>query len=142
MGIALRHARFNLLRITNMKIAFLAFASAVVLCSTVVHAAQPETNRTGAVYAVVHVDIEPPELQQALPALRAFEVQAKHDPSVVSFDVLEQTGAENHFTLVEVLRSQADYDAFISRAYVRTFRDTVQPFLGGPFDERLHHVMQ
>jgi quinol monooxygenase YgiN len=123
-----------------MKFAF--FAVTAALCINAAYATQVATPASSAVYAVVHVDIEPPKVKEALPALRAFEQQAKHDPAVASIDVLQQSGAENHFTLVEVLHSQADYDAFVSRDYVRTLRDTLQPLLGGPFDERVHHVMQ
>ncbi|MBN3853387.1 hypothetical protein G3N59_08370 [Paraburkholderia sp. Ac-20340] len=123
-----------------MKFAFFAIAAA--LCVNAAHAAQVEAPASAAVYAVVHVDIEPPRVKEALPALHAFEARAKHDPAVASIDVLQQSGAENHFTLVEVLHSQADYDAFVSRDYVRALRNTLQPLLGGPFDERLHHVMQ
>lgn len=123
-----------------MKLVFFCVASA--LCVNAACATQVKASTSEAVYAVVHVDIEPPRLKDALPALRAFEEQARHDPAVVSIDVLEQSGAENHFTIVEVLHSQAAYDAFVSRPYARTLRDTIQPLLGGPFDERLHHVMQ
>ncbi len=129
--------------ITAMKFTVLAAASfaAVALFSNAASAAQSETLAADPVYAVVHVDIEPPKVPDALPALRAFEAQAKQDPAVASIDILQQTGAENHFTLVEVLKSKAAYDAFVSRPYVRTLRETLQPILGGPFDERLHHVM-
>ncbi|WP_310630957.1 antibiotic biosynthesis monooxygenase [Paraburkholderia sp.] len=113
----------------------------VAIYSNAACATQTDTPTSDAIYAVVHVDIEPPKVPEALPALRAFEAQAKQDPAVASIEVLQQTGAENHFTLVEVLKSKAAYDAFVSRPYVRSLRETLQPILGGPFDERLHHAM-
>jgi quinol monooxygenase YgiN len=119
-----------------------ALAAAMSLClmhAQTAHASLPDTH---AVYAVVHVDIEPLALKNALPYLREFETEAKRDPAVVDIDLLQQTGAENHFTIVEILHSQQAYDTFVSRPYVRTLRARLQPFLGGPFDERVHHVMQ
>ncbi|WP_321781789.1 putative quinol monooxygenase [Paraburkholderia sp. J94] len=121
--------------------AAISSVAAVAIYSNAACATQTGTHTSDAIYAVVHVDIEPPKVPEALPALRAFEAQAKQDPAVASIEVLQQIGAENHFTLVEVLKSKAAYDAFVSRPYVRSLRETLQPILGGPFDERLHHAM-
>ena len=90
------------------------------------------------IYAVSHVDIEPGQVTTALTLLRTFAYQARHDPDVVHLDVLEQTDAKNHFTLVEVLRSPAAYDRFVQQGYVKQMRIQLQPLLGSPCDERLH----
>lgn len=109
---------------------FSAFAVFVLFSA---HAAADES-----VYAVAHVDIEPPQFKAALTLLHRFAEQARQDPDVVRLDVLEQTDARNHFTLVEVLRSPAAYDRFVQHTYVKTLRTQLQPLLGSPFDERLH----
>ncbi|KAF1070823.1 MAG: hypothetical protein GAK45_00684 [Pseudomonas citronellolis] len=90
------------------------------------------------VYAIVHVDIAPSQVEQAIPLLRSFAEHARHDPAVLDLQVLQQTGADNHYTLVEVLRSPADYRHFVETDYAKALRTGLQPLLGSPFDERLH----
>ncbi|MDE1180964.1 antibiotic biosynthesis monooxygenase [Paraburkholderia sp.] len=93
-------------------------------------------------YAVVHVDIEPPQVKVALPLLASYAKHAAHDPAVLHIEILQQSGATNHFTLVEVMRSPAAYRQFVDEPYVRQMRTALQPLLGSPFDERLHSAVR
>jgi quinol monooxygenase YgiN len=90
------------------------------------------------VHAVLHIDINPSKAAQALPILRKFVTSASREPGVTSIELLKQEGGENHFTVIEVIRSRADYDNFIEAPSVRAMRAAIQPMLGSPFDERLH----
>jgi len=94
-----------------------------------------------ALYAVVHVDVEPKDLSAALPILTAYAQRAAIDPAVRHIDVLQQDGGTNHFTLVEDFRSHAAYQRFVAQSYVKEMRDSIQPMLGSPFDERLHSAV-
>ncbi|MGF6573534.1 quinol monooxygenase YgiN [Paraburkholderia sp. GAS333] len=126
----------------RMKIFLAASIVASVALSGAASAAEVAKSASPlAIYAVVHVDIEPKDLKTALPLLQSFEQQAAHDTAVVSIDVLQQMGAENHFTLLEKFSSAAGYDDFVSRPYVKALRSGLQPLLGGPFDERIHRAM-
>jgi quinol monooxygenase YgiN len=123
--------------------AYLAAAAAASMVLSVSAYATPTATSANrlAIYAVVHVDVEPKDVAVALPMLRSFEQQARHDSAVTSVEVLQQTGAENHFTLVEVFGSGDAYNDFVARPYVKALRTGLQPLLGGPFDERIHHAM-
>ncbi|MDR5733937.1 hypothetical protein QCE47_16575 [Caballeronia sp. LZ025] len=121
--------------------ALLALSACIAHASSVAPIEGPQREPNRAVYAVVHVDIDPDTLHAALPLLRSFLADAKKDGALANVDLLEQAGAENHFTLVEVLPSTQAYNAFVERHYVKTLRSRLQPLLGAPFDERLHHVM-
>lgn len=94
------------------------------------------------VYAIVHVDIEPNELPRALPLLKSYAQQAAKDPNVLHIDVLQQKDAGNHFTLVEVMRSDGAYRQVVQQPYAKAMRAELQPMLGSPFDERLHSSVQ
>lgn len=93
------------------------------------------------VHAVVHVDVEPSEVKNGVQMLKTFAKQAAQDSSVHHIEILQQTGAPNHFTILEVFESQAAYDKFVGEAYVKELRTRLQPILGGPFDERLHSLL-
>lgn len=92
-------------------------------------------------YVVVHLDVEPKALATALPFVQAYGRQALRDPRILHVDILQQTNAANHFTFVEVLRSEQAYRDFAEEPYVKAMRAGLQPYLGAPFDERYHQAM-
>jgi quinol monooxygenase YgiN len=55
--------------------------------------------------------------------------------------VLQQIGAPNHFTLVEGWADRGAFEAHEASAAARALRAKLQPILGSPFDERLHHAL-
>lgn len=126
---------------TVQRILGMTLATAGLLITGLQGADAREASPEAAVYAVVHVDIEPTNVNAALPLLQAFTEQARHDPSVRHIEVLQQTGAANHFTVIEVLQSTQAYQAFVQAPYVISMRSQLQPMLGSPFDERLHGLL-
>jgi quinol monooxygenase YgiN len=122
----------------NTQLIAAVIACAIVASGSNAHAA---ASNEDLVYVVVHVDIEPSQVKAAIPILRAFVRKAGDDPAVQRIDVLQQTGATNHFTLIEVFRSRSAYDGFVERPYVVDMRTRLQPYLGSPFDERLHKAV-
>lgn len=90
------------------------------------------------VFVIVHIDVFPQGTGETVKALQAFAWHARADKRCIRFQVLQQTGRPNHFTLVEEWANQAAYDADLSSPEAREFREKLQPFLGSPFDERLH----
>jgi quinol monooxygenase YgiN len=96
----------------------------------------------GAVYVVTHVDVAPTGLGQAEGILRKFAADSRKMPGCVRFELLQQSDRNNHFALVEVWQDQAAFDAFTAADQTRQFRTQIQPLLGSPFDERLHHLLR
>jgi quinol monooxygenase YgiN len=90
------------------------------------------------VHVVAHVDILPDGLAQAKQALSNYVAQARKDAGLADVRVLEQIDRPNHFTLLETFRSKAAYETHLAMPHVLAFRTVVQPYLGSPFDERLH----
>ncbi len=91
-----------------------------------------------------HVDIKPdaymPQAEEnAARLFRAETVATKQEPGLVSYVVLQETDATNHFTIVETWRDAKAYARHVGSDHTVKFRQDIQPFLGSPFDSRIHH---
>ena len=142
-----------------MRLTFCSLLLAATLTAACPGAAQADGGEQ-AVYIVTHVDIAPlppPSAagQPAVPAktmadvtadgeelLRQFAAESRGDPGCIRFDVLQEPLRRNHFTLIQVWRDENAFMAHESAAHTRATREKLQPILGGPFDQRLHHLLQ
>ena len=96
------------------------------------------------VTVVSHIDIipdayKPRSEETAGELLRRQAAETQHDAGLVSFVVLQQNGASNHFTIVETWRDSRSYEKHQGSHHTVEFRNEIQPYLGGPFDTRSHH---
>ena len=94
---------------------------------------------------VSHVDIIPdaymPQSEKnAAKLLRNQAAETQQDTGLISYVVLQQNGASNHFTIVETWRDSRSYEVHQGAGHTVKFRKDIQPFLGGPFDSREHHL--
>jgi quinol monooxygenase YgiN len=94
------------------------------------------------IFAIIHVDVGGRYADRCAALLRAYGADSLHERGAIRFDVLRQLGAPNHFTLVEEWADKSAYDAHVGSAHARQFRDRLQPWLGSPFDERLHSLLK
>ena len=92
-------------------------------------------------FVVTHVDLTPNFASEGSKLLQQFSAESRHDPGVVRFELLQDNARSNHFTLVEVWENSKAFEAHESAEHTKSFRDKLQPMLGSPFDERLHHMM-
>jgi quinol monooxygenase YgiN len=92
------------------------------------------------VVTVIHIDAMPQFTQDAATLLDQFKADSmKLDAGAKQFQVLQEIGHTNHFTLVETWSDSKTYEAHNIAAHTRAFRDAMQPMLGSPFDERTHN---
>ena len=70
--------------------------------------------------------------------LDGFRRNSLRDQGAKGFEVLQEIGHPNHFTLVEKWFDQKAYDEHNLAKHTRHFRDQLQPMLASPFDERIH----
>lgn len=103
--------------------------------------------KSAAITAVVHVDIIPDYAkahseESAAQVLRAEAAATQHDDGLVSYVVLQQNGADNHYTIVETWVSEAAYATHEGSLHTVKFRHDIQDYLGSPFDSRVHHRFQ
>lgn len=92
---------------------------------------------------VSHVDIKPdaymPQAEEnSWRLFRAETAATKQDTGLVSYVVLQEIGATNHFTIVETWHDEKDYEMHVGSKHTVNFRQDIQPFLGSPFDSRIH----
>jgi quinol monooxygenase YgiN len=120
----------------------LLIALMLVPSLAVFSAPQPAAEKS--VYVVTIIDVIPlPGGLGAVDALlRQFASDSRKDRGCVRIEVVRQQGRPNHYMILSVWNSQADFDAYTAAAHTRAFREKIQPSLGSPFDERLHEVLQ
>ena len=94
-------------------------------------------------YAVTHVDIAGAgsRLAEVTNLIKEFAADSQKDAGAVRFEVLQQEGHPNHFTIYEVWQSRRAFDAHLAAPHTKQFREKVQPILGSPFRERLHRLL-
>lgn len=99
-----------------------------------------------AVYAVTHVNTIPNSAPAGSPTaaqvLKQFAEATVKEPGCIRFEVLQQSDRANHFALVGVWKNQKAFDDHEGAAHTKTFREKIQPMMGSPFDERLHHLLK
>lgn len=92
-------------------------------------------------FVVTHVDLTPNNLAEGSKLLKQFAADSARDPGVIRFELLEDNGRGNHFTMVEVWENSKAFEAHEAAEHTKSFREKLQPMLGSPFDERLHHIV-
>jgi quinol monooxygenase YgiN len=95
-----------------------------------------------AVLTVTHVDVVPPGHIQVREMLKTLADGSRKDSGNLRFDVLQGV-RQNHFTVLEAWRDGRAYEAHLSAAHTKTFREELQPRAtdGAPYDERLYRLM-
>jgi quinol monooxygenase YgiN len=88
---------------------------------------------------VTHVDVIPPFTAAGRDLLKQFAVDSRKDAGAIRIEVLEELSRPNHSTVVEIWSGKKAYDDHLAVDHTRAFRAKLQPMLGSPFDERLHH---
>jgi quinol monooxygenase YgiN len=95
----------------------------------------------GAVYGVTHVDVIPPQRENAQTALKSLGDANRGASGNVRYEVQQQTNRPNHFTVFEVWRSRDAYEANSMSAHQREFRDKLGMWTGALYDERLYEIL-
>ena len=93
-------------------------------------------------HVITHVDTVPGPQNDGVGLLTRLAEASRKEPGNVRFDVLQQAMRANHFTIVETWAGQAALDAHAGAAHTKQYRDTLQPFSGGPLDERVYRAVQ
>jgi quinol monooxygenase YgiN len=95
----------------------------------------------GAVYAVTHVDVTPPNKDDCIAMLKKLADDARKEPSSVQFEAWQQNNRANHFTVTEIWKNRASVDGHISAGATKDFREKLGPMSGALYDERLYRSL-
>jgi quinol monooxygenase YgiN len=71
------------------------------------------------VYVLTHVDVFPAGKDQAVVLVKELAEAGRKDDGNLLFDVLQQDGRPNHFTLVEAWRDRKAFDASVMAAHTK-----------------------
>jgi quinol monooxygenase YgiN len=93
------------------------------------------------IYVVTHVDVPPPRKDECVVALKALLADSRKEAGAGRFEIFQQGNRPNHFSVVEIWKNQRAYDAHITAAHTRRFRDQLTPMSGALYDERLYRVL-
>lgn len=95
------------------------------------------------IYVVTHVDVVPEvPVANGIKLLQQYAADSRKENGAVRIEVYSQISRPNHFVVVEVWQSQQAFDAHEAAATTKQFRTQIQPMLGAPFDQRLHHILE
>ena len=127
----------------NRLMAIVLAAAAVGLGAGVyrLSAQQPAARPGGALYVATFVDVIPTNTAAATMAIERYVADSRKEGGNVRAEGMAQDGRANHLFIFEVWRDQAALDAHEASMTTRDFRTKLQPMLGAPFDQRVHHPL-
>ena len=94
------------------------------------------------VYVVTHVDIIPPQTAPGTKLVQQYVVDTRKDAGIVRVEAGAEIARVNHISIVEVWQDRKAYDEHLAAPHTRQFRQQIDPMLGSPYDERLHHSLE
>jgi quinol monooxygenase YgiN len=94
------------------------------------------------IYVVAHVDIIPPEAAAGTKLVQQYVTDTRKDKGIVRVEASAEIARGNHISIVEVWQNQKAFDEHVAAAHTRQFRQQIDPKLGSPYDERLHHSLE
>jgi quinol monooxygenase YgiN len=94
-----------------------------------------------AIYVVTHVDVPPPRKDECIVALKALVGDSRKEAGASRFEIFQQGNRPNHFSVVEIWKNQRAYDAHITAAHTKKFRDQLTPMSGALYDERQYRML-
>jgi len=99
-----------------------------------------QAGKPGEIAIVTHIDIIPTFLTQARPLILNFVTDSAKDAGVKEFILVSWLDITNHFQLIERFQNQRTFDLHLSAGHTIEFRDSLQPFIGAPYDERVYNT--
>jgi quinol monooxygenase YgiN len=88
----------------------------------------------GAIYVLSHVDVPGMYKDETSPRLQKLAEDGRK--TAERFEVWYQGNRTNHFTVVEVWKTEAAHQAHLAAAGTREFREWIGPKLGALYDDR------
>jgi quinol monooxygenase YgiN len=101
-----------------------------------------KTPPKGAVYAVTHIDVNPPNRVATDAILKQLVADSRKDAGNLGYEVWWQNLANlNHYGSVSLWRDRKSFESYERAAHTEAARKAVQPLLGALWDERLYRVL-
>jgi len=101
----------------------------------------PSQRPADAVHVLTHVDVVPSSKDGCMELLKAMSADTPKDAGYLRYDVLQQAGRPNHFTVVETWSGAEGLDGHAMAPHTRTFREKLAPMAGALYDERFYRAL-
>ena len=105
-------------------------------------AVAPGRTARGALFAVTHVDVIPPQKDNGVNAVKTLAEESRKHAGNLRHDVWQQTNRPNHFTVVESWGSRGAFDMHAVQPQTVEFRNKLATMTGALYDERLYRAMR
>ena len=131
-------------KVNSMRRLLLRMGAVLILasCGLAGQALAQEPGAHDRIYVVTHVDIIPPEAAAGTKLVQQYVADTRKDPGIVRVEASAEISRGNHISIVEVWQNQKAFDEHVTAAHTRQFRQQIDPKLGSPYDERLHHSLE
>ena len=93
-------------------------------------------------HVITHIDLFPAGTGTGITLLKQFAASTLKEKGCLRFEILQQEGRPNHFTVDAMWKDKSAFDAHDSAPYTKEFREKMQPLIGSPWDERLHQIIK
>jgi quinol monooxygenase YgiN len=100
------------------------------------------SEQEGSVTVVTHVDVVPPEKDNAVLALDRLARESRQHAGNLRFDVWQQTNRPNHLTVVEGWASRPALDEHAMASQTRAFRTSLSAMTGALYDDRWYAALR
>src|SRR5258708_7275831 len=110
------------------------------LCAAI-DVAPVQTTPAGAIYAITHVDVAPPNTDAGIALLKTVAGPSRKEGGNLAFNALQQTARKNHFEVVEIWGDQKAEDTHEGNSATKDYRGKVQPLLGAHYDRRWYRQL-
>jgi len=97
---------------------------------------------SAAVYVLTHLDVGPPNKDQAVEMLKTLAADSSKDPGNLRFDILQQDGRLNHLPIIEAWSSAGAQAAHTMAEHTRAYRAKLLTLQGALYDERLYKAIR
>lgn len=94
------------------------------------------------VYVVTHIDLTSNNTAPGLALMKQFAADTAKEKGCTRFEILQQDGRPNHFTVVAVWTDRKAFEEHDASPWTKQFREKIQPMIGSPWDERLHQLVK
>jgi len=101
-------------------------------------APSPASVGRGAIYAITHVDVTPPNKDECIVMLKKLAEETRKERDSDHFEAWQQNNRANHFTVTEIWKNRAAIDSHVVTAATKEFREKLGPMSGALYDERLY----
>lgn len=92
----------------------------------------------GTAYIVSYFEVMPPSKDRVLALLRQFGKASRGEGGNLRFEVLQRIGQPDQFVILEAWKDKEAQAAHGAAGHTKEFRESLLPFLRGPYDERPH----